>query len=108
MSAEVHELDVEQAAPNTRLELDAEAKEIFAQMKPILIERLGLDAEDEVLPTSRLVEDLRADSIDGIDLDFQLRKAGLDAAMPSGEAFLQLKTVGGLIQRVLAQRNSSH
>ena len=86
---------------------DSEVKEIFNQMRPILIDRLGLEAEDEVLPTSRLTEDLGADKIDGLDLGFQLRKAGLDIAMPTGEAVLGLKTVGGLIQRAIEVKNSS-
>lgn len=47
--------------------------EIFAKVKEIIVDVLVID-EDKVQPTSRLIADLGAESIDFLDLVFQLEK----------------------------------
>jgi acyl carrier protein len=47
--------------------------EIFAKVKEIIIDVLVID-EEKVQPTSRLIADLGAESIDFLDLVFQLEK----------------------------------
>ena len=65
--------------------------EIFKKVQHILIEALGVD-EDEVTPTASLRADLGAESIDFLDISFQLEKAfTTDPAnpfkIPRGELF---------------------
>ncbi len=60
-------------------------EEIFEKIKEILADTLGVD-EDEVTPESTLVQDLGAESIDFLDLQFQLQKA-FDIKIPQGELF---------------------
>ena len=47
--------------------------EIFAKVKEIIVDVLVID-ESEIQPTSRLIADLGAESIDFLDLVFQLEK----------------------------------
>ncbi len=48
--------------------------DIFAKVKNVLVEALAVD-EDEVTPQASLVKDLGAESIDFLDIVFQLEKA---------------------------------
>jgi len=48
-------------------------QEIFDKVKEIIVDVLVID-EDKVQPTSRLIADLGAESIDFLDLVFQLEK----------------------------------
>lgn len=48
--------------------------EIFQKVREVLEDALGVD-EDEVQPESRLTTDLGAESIDFLDISFQLEKA---------------------------------
>lgn len=52
---------------------DMNNQEIFNKVKEIIIDVLVID-EDKVHPTSRLIADLGAESIDFLDLVFQLEK----------------------------------
>lgn len=52
---------------------DMNNQEIFNKVKEIIIDVLVID-EDKVQPTSRLIADLGAESIDFLDLVFQLEK----------------------------------
>jgi acyl carrier protein len=47
--------------------------EVFNKVKEVLVSTLAVD-EDEVKPTSRLKADLNAESIDFLDITFQLEK----------------------------------
>lgn len=49
-------------------------EEIFDVVKDVLINALGVD-DDEVTPDAKLSEDLGAESIDYLDIQFQLEKA---------------------------------
>lgn len=49
-------------------------EEIFEKVQNVLADALGAD-EDEVTPDARLVADLGAESIDFLDIVFQLEKA---------------------------------
>jgi acyl carrier protein len=40
----------------------------FDKVKEIVIDQLGLDADKEILPTTSLVTDLEADSLDAVEI----------------------------------------
>ncbi len=50
-----------------------ERDEIFSKVRDVLVESLAVD-EDEVEPTARLTTDLGAESIDFLDIKFQLEQ----------------------------------
>jgi len=59
--------------------------EIFEKMQGVLEDALGVDA-DEVTPEASLTDDLGAESIDFLDISFQLeREFGIE--IPQGELF---------------------
>ncbi len=57
--------------------------DVFAKVRGVLTEALAVDPE-EVVPTARLNEDLGAESIDYLDITFQLEKA-FSIKIPQGE-----------------------
>jgi acyl carrier protein len=59
--------------------------EVFAKVKDVLTTALAVD-DDEVTPTARLSEDLGAESIDYLDISFQLEKT-FAIKIPKGELF---------------------
>ena len=59
--------------------------EIFEKVRGILTEALGVD-DDEVTPQASLVADLGAESIDFLDIVFQLEKA-FNVKIGQGEMF---------------------
>ena len=59
--------------------------EIFEEVKEVLIEALGLD-DDEVTQESTLMGDLGAESIDFLDIIFNLEKS-FDIKIPREELF---------------------
>jgi acyl carrier protein len=66
-------------------------EEIYKKVQGVMVDALGVD-EEEVTPTSRLREDLGAESIDFLDIVFRLEKAfTTDPAkpfkIPRGELF---------------------
>ncbi len=60
-------------------------QEIFDKVKDTLVEALGLE-DEEVTPEATLTGDLGAESIDFLDIVFQLEKA-FDIKIPRGELF---------------------
>jgi len=52
----------------------ASEEEVFSKVQSVLVEALGVD-EDEVTPQAKLKADLGAESIDYLDIAFQLEKA---------------------------------
>jgi acyl carrier protein len=59
--------------------------EIFEQVQEVLVDALGLD-DDEVTPDATLMGDLGAESIDFLDITFNLEKA-FDIKIPREELF---------------------
>ena len=59
--------------------------EIFDKVQATLVEALGVD-DDEVTPEATLIADLGAESIDFLDIVFQLEKT-FDIKIPRGELF---------------------
>jgi acyl carrier protein len=59
--------------------------EIFEQVQEVLVDALGLD-DDEVSPQATLMGDLGAESIDFLDITFNLEKA-FDIKIPREELF---------------------
>lgn len=57
--------------------------EIFGQVQEVLVDALGAE-EEEVTLDATLVDDLGAESIDFLDIVFQLEK-GFDIKIPRGE-----------------------
>ncbi|HUO10492.1 MAG TPA: acyl carrier protein [Phycisphaerae bacterium] len=60
-------------------------EEVFSKVKDVLTTALAVD-DDEVTPEARLSEDLGAESIDYLDISFQLEKA-FAIKIPKGELF---------------------
>lgn len=58
-------------------------EEVFEKVRDVLVEALGVD-EEEVTPDAKLAADLGAESIDFLDITFQLEKA-FDIKIPRGE-----------------------
>jgi acyl carrier protein len=61
--------------------------EVYAKVKEVLISALSLD-EDEVTPQAKLSTDLNAESIDYLDITFQLEKT-FGIKVPPGDLFPQ-------------------
>lgn len=59
--------------------------EVFQKVRGIMVDALGADEED-VKPQSRIRADLGAESIDFLDIVFQLEK-GFEIKIPRGELF---------------------
>ena len=59
--------------------------EVFAKVKDVLTTALAVD-DEEITPTARLGEDLGAESIDFLDISFQLEKT-FGIKIPKGELF---------------------
>lgn len=59
--------------------------EIFEKVQEVLVEALGLD-DDEVTPEATLMGDLGAESIDFLDITFNLEKT-FDIKIPREELF---------------------
>lgn len=55
------------------------------KVRQVLVDALGVD-EDEIIPTTTLVDDLGAESIDWLDITFRLEKV-FDIKIPRGELF---------------------
>ena len=60
-------------------------EEVFEKVRDVLVDALGVD-DDEVTPEAKLEADLGAESIDYLDITFQLEKA-FDIKIPRGELF---------------------
>jgi len=63
-------------------------EEVLKKVQSVLVDALGVD-EDEVTPTSTLVGDLGAESIDFLDIVFRLEKA-FGIKVNQGELFPEL------------------
>lgn len=61
--------------------------EIFEKVQEVLVDALSMD-DDEVTPEATLVGDLGAESIDFLDIVFNLEKS-FDIKIPRGEIFPQ-------------------
>ena len=59
--------------------------EVFTKVKEVLVSTLAVD-DDEVTPEARLSGDLNAESIDYLDITFQLEKT-FSIKIPKGELF---------------------
>ena len=60
-------------------------EEVFTKVKDVLVSTLAVD-DEEVTPTARLSGDLNAESIDYLDITFQLEKT-FGIKIPKGELF---------------------
>jgi acyl carrier protein len=71
--------------------------EVFAKVKEVLIEALVVDEED-VKPEAALMGDLGAESIDFLDISFQIDKA-FNIKIPKGELFPEssIATMEGMV-----------
>ena len=59
--------------------------EVFAKVKEVLVSTLAVD-DNEVTPEAKLSTDLNAESIDYLDITFQLEKT-FGIKIPKGELF---------------------
>jgi acyl carrier protein len=58
-------------------------EEIYSKVQGVLVDALGVD-EEQVTPNARLKQDLGAESIDYLDIQFRLEKA-FGIKVPKGE-----------------------
>ena len=58
-------------------------EDVYSKVQGVLVDALGVD-EEQVTPTSRLKQDLGAESIDFLDIVFRLEKA-FGIKIPRGE-----------------------
>lgn len=58
-------------------------EEIYSKVRGVLVDALGVD-EEQVTPQARLKQDLGAESIDYLDIQFRLEKA-FGIKVPKGE-----------------------
>ena len=58
-------------------------EDVYSKVQGVLVDALGVD-EEQVTPTSRLKQDLGAESIDFLDIVFRLEKA-FSIKIPRGE-----------------------
>ncbi len=58
-------------------------EDVYSKVQRVLVDALGVD-EEQVTPTSRLKQDLGAESIDFLDIVFRLEKA-FGIKIPRGE-----------------------
>ncbi len=70
---------------------------IFDQVKAILVDQLGVDA-DEVTMEASFIDDLNADSLDIVDL-VQTLEVKFDLSIPDEEAE-RIKTVGDAVEYI--------
>ena len=68
---------------------------MFEQVRDIVAETLRCDLE-EVTMESRLAEDLKADSLDSVELNMSLEEA-LGVSVPDDE-LMNIKTVGDIVR----------
>ncbi|HEY2155074.1 MAG TPA: acyl carrier protein [Isosphaeraceae bacterium] len=66
---------------------------IFAKVKTVLVQALGVD-EDDVTPAASLLGDLGAESIDLLDIVFRLERE-FAITIPRGELFIEPASPGG-------------
>ena len=59
--------------------------EIYAKVKTVLVDALGVD-DDEIKPNAVIRDDLGAESIDFLDIQFRLEKA-FNIKIPKGDMF---------------------
>ena len=73
---------------------------VFEKIRQIISEQLGLD-EEEVLMESSLVEDLKADSLDVVELVMALEEE-FETEIPD-EDVENLKTIGDAVKYITEQ-----
>ena len=76
-------------------------KEVFEQVKQIVIEQLEVDA-DQVTPEASFANDLGADSLDTVELVMALEEA-FDIEIPD-EAAEQIDTVGKAVEHISSEK----
>ena len=70
----------------------------FDKVKAIIIDQLGLDADIEILPTTSLVKDLEADSLDAVEIIMAIEDE-FDIEIPdeSAEGFKNIGDISSFV-----------
>jgi acyl carrier protein len=77
-----------------------EHDEVFAKVKEVIVDQLGVD-EDDVVADASFVDDLGADSLDIVELVMALEDQ-FETSIPDEEAE-SIKTVGDAVDYILAK-----
>lgn len=78
------------------------AEDIFAKVKEIIVDRLGVDA-DKVTPEATFRDDLDADSLDVVELVMELEdEFGLQFPDEDAE---KIQTVGDAVEYIKSKQN---
>ena len=81
------------------------AETTFEQVKAIIVEKLGVNA-DEVKETSSFVNDLGADSLDVVEFVMEVEKE-FDITIPD-DAATKLETVGDAVKYIEANKKEAN
>ena len=71
----------------------------------LIAEQLNIKKEEDIKPGSRLVDDLKADSLDMVELVMSLEE-NFDLQIPDGDAE-KLQTVKNVVEYIKKHRDSS-
>ena len=73
----------------------------FDKVKEIIIEQLGLEATVEILPTTSLVKDLEADSLDAVEIIMAIEDE-FDVEIPDekAEAFKNIGDICSFVDEI--------
>ena len=77
-----------------------EHDEVFAKVKEVIVDQLGVD-EDDVVADASFVDDLGADSLDIVELVMALEDQ-FETSIPDEEAE-SIKTVGDAVDYILTK-----
>ena len=79
---------------------------VFEKVRDAIVEQLGCDPEQVTLDTL-LVEDLQADSLDIVEMIFNLEETfNISIVDGDEENMEQLKTVGDIVKYIEEQQNA--
>lgn len=79
-------------------------EQVVSDVKAIVAEQLGLSAET-IAERHALVEDLGADSLDLVEINMEVEEH-FDLTVPD-EVYEQIRTVGQIVDQVLALRSAA-
>ncbi|MCT4585054.1 MAG: acyl carrier protein [Peptostreptococcaceae bacterium] len=75
---------------------------MFEKVRDIIVDQLGLDNGDEVTPTTSLINDLEADSLDAVEIMMAVEDE-FDIEVPDEEAE-KFQNIGDIVKFIEANK----
>ncbi|WXR61916.1 acyl carrier protein [Peptostreptococcaceae bacterium AGR-M142] len=75
---------------------------MFEKVRDIIVDQLGLDNGDEVTPTTSLINDLEADSLDAVEIMMAVEDE-FDIEVPDEEAE-KFQNIGDIVKFIEAKK----